>query len=356
MKSRGGNSNNDFKSPGSAGSPNSPGNPKKKRRLSTAGSGSNSSTPPAGQNSQMSELLPPQPMSGYGDTLIASNPFDDTPAPPSGNMGGPGGPPGPPPGPMMNMNRMGGPGPGMMNMGDPGGPPGPPQGPGMMNMNRMGGPPSGPNMMGGPPNMGPGSSPQGPQMMNRMGGPPPPGMSPGPMGRGMSPGPGISPGPMGPGGPMGGHGSPMGGPMGHGGPYGAWRSDGGTDGPGGPGGGGPGMNNGMNPMGMPQQQWNGPPKPMPMQSGKIYPHDQPMVFNPQNPNAPPIYPCGVCHKEVHDNDQAIPCESGCNFWFHRICTGLTEAAYHFLTQEVYAEWVCDKCLGTKNIPLVKFKP
>lgn len=42
-----------------------------------------------------------------------------------------------------------------------------------------------------------------------------------------------------------------------------------------------------------------------------------MVFNPQNPNAPPIYPCGVCHKEVHDNDQAILCESGCNFWFHR---------------------------------------
>lgn len=42
-----------------------------------------------------------------------------------------------------------------------------------------------------------------------------------------------------------------------------------------------------------------------------------MVFNPQNPNAPPIYPCGICHKEVHDNDQAILCESGCNFWFHR---------------------------------------
>jgi hypothetical protein len=115
-------------------------------------------------------------------------------------------------------------------------------------------------------------------------------------------------------------------------------------------------NNGMPPVGMGQTQWNGPPKPMPMQSGKMYPPDQPMVFNQQNPNAPPIYPCGVCHKEVHDNDQAIPCESGCNFWFHRICTGLTEAAYHFLTQEVYAEWVCDKCLNTKNIPLVKFKP
>lgn len=104
---------------------------------------------------------------------------------------------------------------------------------------------------------------------------------------------------------------------------------------------------------------SGPPmhnKPVPMSSGKVYPPDQPMVFNPQNPNAPPIYPCGICHKEVHDNDQAILCESGCNFWFHRICTGLTEAAFHLLTAEVYAEWVCDKCLSTKNIPLVKFKP
>uniref|UniRef100_A0A6P7FBZ5 Protein pygopus-like n=1 Tax=Diabrotica virgifera virgifera TaxID=50390 RepID=A0A6P7FBZ5_DIAVI len=59
-------------------------------------------------------------------------------------------------------------------------------------------------------------------------------------------------------------------------------------------------------------------KPMPVSAGKIYPADQPMVFNSQNPNAPPIYPCGVCHKEVHDNDQAILCESGCNFWFHRM--------------------------------------
>ncbi|KAJ8981952.1 hypothetical protein NQ317_002124 [Molorchus minor] len=36
------------------------------------------------------------------------------------------------------------------------------------------------------------------------------------------------------------------------------------------------------------------------------------------PERAPIYPCGVCHKEVHDNDQAILCESGCNFWFHRL--------------------------------------
>lgn len=96
--------------------------------------------------------------------------------------------------------------------------------------------------------------------------------------------------------------------------------------------------------------------PLSLSSEKVYPADQPMVFNTQNPNAPPIYPCGICHKEVHDNDQAILCESGCNFWFHRACTGLAEAAFHFLTQEIYAEWVCDKCFSLKDIPMVKFKP
>jgi len=45
-----------------------------------------------------------------------------------------------------------------------------------------------------------------------------------------------------------------------------------------------------------------------------------------------------------------------SFYFFRVCTGLTEAAYQLLTAEVYAEWVCDKCLSSKNIPLVKFKP
>ncbi|XP_074650725.1 protein pygopus-like [Tubulanus polymorphus] len=105
------------------------------------------------------------------------------------------------------------------------------------------------------------------------------------------------------------------------------------------------------------QQMQAPlPPPGGAGTGKIYPPNQPMIFNPSNPNAPPIHPCGICHKEVHDNDQAILCESGCNFWFHRICTGLTEPAYQMLRQEVYAEWVCDKCLGTKNIPLVKMKP
>lgn len=170
-------------------------------------------------------------------------------------------------------------------------------------------------------------------------------------------GPGMPPGPMGGvGNPP--HTSPMGGPMN--GPVSNSPLNG-------------AMNGGL-PAGMVVSTPNGtigPPlnnnfmmspmsnmysKPMPVSAGKVYPIDQPMVFNSQNPNAPPIYPCGVCHKEVHDNDQAILCESGCNFWFHRGCTGLTEAAFQMLTAEVYAEWVCDKCLTTKNIPLVKFKP
>ncbi|CAG0880189.1 unnamed protein product [Darwinula stevensoni] len=234
--------------------PDSPGQAKKRRKTSNVNNSSQRNNSPS-----VPDLIPPPPMSGYGDTIVASNPFDDMPMQP---------------GPMRNMSPMGGPGMGPGPMG-PGGPP-MGMGPGM--------PPGNPGMMAG----GPGMMQGGPPMM----GPGNPGMIPG--------GPG-----MGPNGPM-----------------------------------GPGMG----------------PKPMPVSSGKIYPPDQPMVFNPQNPNAPPIYPCGICHKEVHDNDQAILCESGCNFWFHRVCTGLTEPAFHLLTAEVYAEWVCDKCLHSKNIPLVKFKP
>lgn len=117
---------------------------------------------------------------------------------------------------------------------------------------------------------------------------------------------------------------------------------------------GPPPGQGSHPHLPPHPGMKGPPHPG-MMSGKVYPVDQARVFNPQNPNAPPIYPCGVCHKEVHDNDQAILCESGCNFWYHRGCTGLSEYAYTFLNEEIYAEWACDKCMQSKNVPLIKWK-
>merc|ERR1712183_913318 len=95
-------------------------------------------------------------------------------------------------------------------------------------------------------------------------------------------------------------------------------------------GGPPGMGGSPGMGGGPPVMRGGPPGmggPGVMGRDTIYPPDQPMIFNPQNPSAPPIYPCGICRKEVHENDQAILCESGCNFWFHRVCTGLAEAAF-----------------------------
>lgn len=263
----------DFRSPGQGPNSDGPANNKKKPRR-----GSNNAAAQAAQQSPAINDLVPPPLTGYGDTIIASNPFDDTP----------------PPHAMMHQ------GPGPMSGQGPGGMGGPP---GMMGHMGMGGM----NGMNHGGHMGPMGQMGG--NMNNMGGM---NMVPGPMGHS---GMGGGAGPMG----------PMGSPA-------------------------------CNVFGQPNSGGPPGPKPMPVSAGKIYPPDQPMVFNPQNPNAPPIYPCGICHKEVHDNDQAILCESGCNFWFHRICTGLTEAAYHLLTAEVYAEWVCDKCYQSKNIPMVKFKP
>jgi len=55
--------------------------------------------------------------------------------------------------------------------------------------------------------------------------------------------------------------------------------------------------------------------------------------------------------DVQDNSNSLDERD-----YFRGCTGLSEHAFQLLTAEVYAEWVCDKCLNSKNIPLVKFKP
>ena len=111
----------------------------------------------------------------------------------------------------------------------------------------------------------------------------------------------------------------------------------------------------MNPHQHPGPQgMMGPPQNHP--GGRIYPPNQPVVPNPQNPNAPPIHPCGVCHREVQgDSEEGLMCESGCNFWFHRVCINMSPDAYHFIKTEVYAEWVCDNCIQTKRIAPIKFK-
>lgn len=89
-------------------------------------------------------------------------------------------------------------------------------------------------------------------------------------------------------------------------------------------------------------------------ANRVYPAEPSMVYNSSNPHVPPMHPCGACRKEIGDTE-AIFCESGCNFWYHRQCTGLTDNAFQLLTKEYRAEWVCDPCFHKKNIPLIKIK-
>jgi len=108
------------------------------------------------------------------------------------------------------------------------------------------------------------------------------------------------------------------------------------------------MQNNMN-----QMPLNGSHPQMMNTFGKQYPVGQAIVQNPNNSHAPPIYPCGICRREVHESEPGIMCEAGCSFWYHKQCTNLTEDAFKFLKNEVFAEWVCEQCEKTRSIPLVK---
>lgn len=80
-----------------------------------------------------------------------------------------------------------------------------------------------------------------------------------------------------------------------------------------------------------------------------------VLNNPKPLKTSTVHTCGACHEVIKENDTAILCESGCNFWFHRICSGLTEKAYKLLTIELYAEWACNECIRNRKVPLIKFK-
>ncbi|XP_071477447.1 uncharacterized protein [Diadema setosum] len=77
----------------------------------------------------------------------------------------------------------------------------------------------------------------------------------------------------------------------------------------------------------------------------------PMMYsNPQT-----LFACGICHQQVQDSEDAVICVSSCHTWYHRICTGMTTTAYTLLNSEQAAEWVCDRCVREKKIPLVRLK-
>ena len=112
---------------------------------------------------------------------------------------------------------------------------------------------------------------------------------------------------------------------------------------------------GSRPPGMTPPPHPGQP-PLRSPHSKQYPPNQALIVNPQNPNAPPIHPCGACRRELQENEEAVMCESGCNFFFHRQCINMSPEAYQFIKNEPFAEWVCDTCVKMRNIAPLKLKP
>ena len=69
-------------------------------------------------------------------------------------------------------------------------------------------------------------------------------------------------------------------------------------------------------------------------------------------NANHPYPCGICQKNVNNNQKAIEC-TNCKFWIHINCNGTSDNEYNeiinknTLLNEVEInedEWLCNKCL------------
>ncbi|KAF6029877.1 hypothetical protein EB796_011814 [Bugula neritina] len=110
----------------------------------------------------------------------------------------------------------------------------------------------------------------------------------------------------------------------------------------------PGVPSSVSPAGAP-----GPPN-APGMANPAYPGEESAPF-PQGSHPPPLVPlfsCGTCHKEITETDEALLCELGCNIWFHRQCTCMTEAAYQYISKEPAASWACDSCFDNKRVPMI----
>jgi len=86
--------------------------------------------------------------------------------------------------------------------------------------------------------------------------------------------------------------------------------------------------------------------------GRLFLGDQSVIVqnstSPTHPYIPPVFPCGLCRREILDNVQAVQCYLGCKFWFHRTCVGVSEETFQLLLKDPYAEWMCDPCFETKR--------
>ena len=79
-------------------------------------------------------------------------------------------------------------------------------------------------------------------------------------------------------------------------------------------------------------------------------------------NANHPFPCGICHKNVNNNQKSILC-TGCDHWIHIKCNGTPLEEYNAmidaisqLTQDEIdsIEWLCNKCLILKTSKLFPF--
>ena len=61
------------------------------------------------------------------------------------------------------------------------------------------------------------------------------------------------------------------------------------------------------------------------------------------------FPCGICHQEVLDEDDAIMCDGDCSTWFHLDCTDLSRENFLRLSESTSSPWICHGCLHQNSL-------
>ena len=61
------------------------------------------------------------------------------------------------------------------------------------------------------------------------------------------------------------------------------------------------------------------------------------------------FPCGICHQEVLDEDDAIMCDGDCSTWFHLDCTDLSRENFQRLSECTSSPWICHGCLHQNSL-------
>ena len=59
---------------------------------------------------------------------------------------------------------------------------------------------------------------------------------------------------------------------------------------------------------------------------------------------PVRFPCSVCYKPVHVNQQALQCDN-CVYWCHCVCCGVDSQAYAVFQNAEAFGWICPKCVA-----------